>query len=1307
MNPLLSRLAELRRRLRLVTTFRGGCWALAVLVGSLAVACLIDQAVYVRNNRDLPGLIRALFLVGILGGTGYVTYRFLLKPMRSRTDDLSLALRVEDEYPVLNDSLASTVQFLQQKEGTPGVSPVLKREAVQRAMRLAQGCDFNKAVDTRGAGRASMALVGALAVAALFLLWNPGLALTSLARLADPFGGHRWPGHLPQTQLEITFPARVGYGQKFIIRGQVRGVIPREATIEFLGLSPSPQKFKIDAASGRLNAPIDMTQQRQNFRFRVRAGDAVSPKEGDWHSVELRHPPTLAPLGGKTSPQLVVHYPRYTGLLSPQTLAPGSGNVEGVAGTYVRLKAAADRPLARAWVEYRPTPPFVGQDKDGKDRAVPPEVWCCLAAFGPRHPIHTIAATAGGNAVWGRTYGKIAEGGKEFAVDFQPWTRGTYLLVLEDAEGLARTYEYDANIIPDPVPRVVFERPAGSMDVLPSAEIGVRVLAEDEVYAVKSVYLEYRRKGKDGKFLDRGPTRIALYDHRAAGAAYPQLLAGLAGTPVPLVGPDLRLRPKRLQAGTRWSLEGLVEEGDTLVVQACAHDFNDVVAFNHPGRSAVIELRVVSKQQFQAGVDDAQARLRDELVRLREMQEKALEKVVAAEQQWRATGKLRPEDAVEVAEAEQLQKQIQERIGTKPDEGLRGELAKLRQDLRDNKVPHSGAEQRLKAVQDELNRLAREHLPEIEPRLTNARKDLENRPNAKPPAAKEKGDLDRARGHQEEVRQSLNDLVKYLDTFGDLQEIRGRLRNMIDEQRQLQKETEELELNTRKNAAKQPQPGKTNLTDEQEAQRRTLAARQNNLARKAQELLDTMKDMAGKRALKDPQNAEKLQKAAEIGDEQKGDMIASHMRDTARKIFDPMGEVKQPELNRAIGQQEEAAKILEKMANELQEGRDAEIERLLKKQKAEAKNLEELKDRLERLRKKAKDINKIADPKEKKAAQEKLAEEQRQLQEEVEKKARELARLQAPQAGKALNRAAGKMERAARQLDAGEDPDMDQQEALEQIEEAEQKLRDAQEQTEEELAREQLARIADQIKGLKDRQDAALAESQRLHKAMLRKGNWTHALLNSLEDNGKAQQGLAKETESLKAKLKGAVVFELIMEKTVKAMEKASEGILKRKEGALKRPLADALEKEELAAENKVQQRTEKLQQEASRRLQRLIDAVKPDPNVAQRPKRKDENQQAKKQDPKKDGQEPKQAKGGLPGDGIPPIAQLKALRAEQQEVNDRTREFARENPDNAKLNREAQAELESLREYQERLFELFQKMNAVARGVPAGGENP
>src|SRR5436309_41307 len=136
MNPLLVRLAKLRRRLRLVTTVRGSCWTLAVLVGALALACLLDILVYRVLGLELPGLIRGLFLAATLAGTGLVGYVWLLRPLSHQLNDLSLALRVEAEYPILNDALASTVEFLQ-NSGTPDrtVSPTLKREAVQRAMR--------------------------------------------------------------------------------------------------------------------------------------------------------------------------------------------------------------------------------------------------------------------------------------------------------------------------------------------------------------------------------------------------------------------------------------------------------------------------------------------------------------------------------------------------------------------------------------------------------------------------------------------------------------------------------------------------------------------------------------------------------------------------------------------------------------------------------------------------------------------------------------------------------------------------------------------------------------------------------------------------------------------------------------------------------------------------------------------------------------------------------------------------------------------------------------------------------------------
>src|SRR6266404_7110282 len=106
MNPLLSRLASLRRKVRLLDGWQGISALLTLLVGAVLVVGLLDWLVL------LPSLVRGMLLVGILVGAGTVAYRLLFVPFRSPCDDLTLALRIEEEFPELNDALGSTVQFL-------------------------------------------------------------------------------------------------------------------------------------------------------------------------------------------------------------------------------------------------------------------------------------------------------------------------------------------------------------------------------------------------------------------------------------------------------------------------------------------------------------------------------------------------------------------------------------------------------------------------------------------------------------------------------------------------------------------------------------------------------------------------------------------------------------------------------------------------------------------------------------------------------------------------------------------------------------------------------------------------------------------------------------------------------------------------------------------------------------------------------------------------------------------------------------------------------------------------------------------
>src|SRR5437660_12251502 len=116
MNPLESRLASLRRQLRLEICWRGLCALAILLLGGAIFAGLADWLL------DLPSIIRAVVLVGLVAAAGITAYRNVLLPLATRCDDLALALKIEEHFPELDDSLASTVQFLQDPE-SPASSP--------------------------------------------------------------------------------------------------------------------------------------------------------------------------------------------------------------------------------------------------------------------------------------------------------------------------------------------------------------------------------------------------------------------------------------------------------------------------------------------------------------------------------------------------------------------------------------------------------------------------------------------------------------------------------------------------------------------------------------------------------------------------------------------------------------------------------------------------------------------------------------------------------------------------------------------------------------------------------------------------------------------------------------------------------------------------------------------------------------------------------------------------------------------------------------------------------------------------------
>jgi hypothetical protein len=271
------------------------------------------------------------------------------------------------------------------------------------------------------------------------------------------------------------------------------------------------------------------------------------------------------------------------------------------------------------------------------------------------------------------------------------------------------------------------------------------------------------------------------------------------------------------------------------------------------------------------------------------------------------------------------------------------------------------------------------------------------------------------------------------------------------------------------------------------------------------------------------------------------------------------------------------------------------------------------------------------------------------------------------------------MTRAGQQMDLNQDAEEALEETLDRLQEARRALTKEMAEVEEELAREKLAKVADQLKRFRERQESFIREADRIQQQSLQQRIWDRALLGSLNDLGENQKILGEETEGLgKDKLVGANVFTHILSKAARGMIQAAQVIQKQFDKARETPENPEMEME-----------IGKCQREALRRIDQLLDALKPEKGLAQRSQPQEETP----------GEGAGKTKGE--GDGIGVLAQLKGLRLLQHEVFERTETFGKKHPELAKLTTEEQREIENLRKEQQ---EIAQMLEELTRGIELEG---
>lgn len=834
----------------------------------------------------------------------------------------------------------------------------------------------------------------------------------------------------------------------------------------------------------------------------------------------------------------------------------------------------------------------------------------------------------------------VSASGYEFSIDASADSgelvvdkSGGYWIEMEDAEGLSggALDRWEIRAVADAAPSVVIEQPTGNVFVTAEAQVPLKVVVKDDL-AVHDVALHFARSDRS----DVQDFVVGLYE-QAKPIASPSTQDGAAAGESQVID-------------YAWDLASLaLKPGTQVTFYASASDYLPQVGQSPPRR-----LTIITPQELEDRIAQRQALILGELARVLKMQQESRSQTTGLEIQLKSVGQLAKQDIDHAQGAELNQRQVTRTL-TSNSEGIPAQISDLLSDLSSNKVDSPDVERRMRAIQTEIDRLAEENLSVIERELTSAIKGaqaaLPGADAAKPSSKANSaiaGSLKTAGENQDAVIRSLEGMLRELSQWDNYRRFGRDVAQIKRDQDDILERTRQLGTRTLTKDLK-------DLDAQQQADLHKLAARQQELARrfdKVQQEMDQAKTRLGE---SDPLAAATI---ADALDQARQAAISGQMRQAG-------SQVDRNQVGQATEQQAKTARDLEELLDTLSNRRESELARLVKKLREAEAQLAEMRKAQAGLKKKLQDAAQESNPEKRKQELQRLAREEQALQEKVDRLARRLERLQADRAGKSLATAAGKMGRsqsAGQKGEAGEAGDKAAA-AERDLDEAQQQLAERRQQAEADLAREQLAKIEDALKGLHQRQGKIVADTVELQSERVRQGELTLGQTASVRDLAREQKLLRSETSSLAEKLAAAEVFHLALERIADEMAKAA-GLLQK--GATDEP-------------------TQNAEQAALARCAQLLDALHA---AAQKPKQGDDQ-----------GGQGGGGKQGGQQDGIRRVAEIRLLKLMQEELNTRFADFIEAQRQNPKSD-DAQSLVEISRE-QGRLAELALKLS---QPVP---ENP
>ncbi len=1313
--PLVEQLSALgNRRKRAILTAGTLRWV-AVVVACVGLAGALDVAFH------LPGFVRALFLVGTLAAAGVLALRDVFAPSRRAVKPIRVAMLLEERFPKFNDALASAVEFSAMTPKEKPASARFRKVAIARATNSLERFELGEIVPSGKAWRAFALALLALLIVAPLAVANTARTKHAAIRFFDPFGAHPWP---TKTQIRATqpkaFPFRLAKGDALDVHFRVAGVIPDQAnlSVRFDNGNAFEEAASLTAPEGQKTGAVDGVIRLEahriprDFEFRLNSGDGAT----EWLKVEVAPPPKLVPADGRASPQMHLTFPRYTNL-APADLPDGASTVEAVHGTRIRFRAAADRRIVSAALV-----PQV--ERDGFELAA------AVAGLAGTNPFAALGSQLLADDVPKDIPVTVSGAdGTRLDADFVPHIAGLYSFRFTDETGLSGSRMLDFRFTPDPPPIVSMERPLLGQDpqvLLPTASVTFQARAEDRTFAVRRLFVEYR-------FGDANvPTREFLLAEPQSGPTAPQrAVLGFAARsssakPITLSGAmTIPLSRFRKPDGTPPA------DGDTLIVTAAATDFDDITALKEPGRSKpAFEIRIVSKVGLDGLLQLELGKLRPQVLKLREEQRAVRERTDEANKAAQ-DGKLTPDEVAKLNQAEKDQRSIQNQIAD-PRDGLKAQAQKLKDLVAANNLPSSATTKRVEAVAEDLARIADQNLDPIDQAIAKAKGETDKGP--KPDAKKVAEELKAAVKEQKAAETTLDLVLKQLEQWAGAGELRAEAMNLKDQTNkageQGTKATDKVEPGK---PAEQLKPGEKVQLDRAADKFNQLADRAAGALGKAERLaaekeaqakdLQAQADAKAEEAKKAAGEAEKQPKGSDAADDAKSKADAAQAEadqlqkrakqaqaeaDALRGAVQKAGGQELVEDLRTAGKElqqnnpaqsndakQSAAEKLAKLAEALGE-KPEETGDELKKKKRTADDIDKLAAEQDELRKKAKAAGMIPDEAKRKEELAKLAREQEKLKKKTEAAAEKLTRERQQDAADKLRQAAEQMAGAKQELDNGMVPQEKQDDALQKLDEALTKLDKDREKDAEKLSQEKREELAERLKALRDRLKATDAEAGRIQAGVLKEMAWDRAKIASVGDLEDRAKGIAEELRGFAEKqLEPLPVFKQLTEQAASLTEKSGKLFGERKTETLDAAGQPFDPKAEAATDD----RTRRPLRTALRRLDHILDSI------SDKPKPMPMGEKPMPMEGMPGGDMPPMPEGEKKPGGVPPLAQLKALRAIQAEVNERTAALAKLQPDKSKLNDADREELEELERTQRDVAELLEKLAPALQPMPADPE--